>query len=70
MDLRLFYFSDIAFENNFSDQSHFIREFKSFTKTSPKQFVKEMRSFPQYMGLCNLAKVTKFNDTKEKRIGT
>ena len=30
--------SDIAFENNFSDQSHFIRTFKEFAGFSPNQF--------------------------------
>jgi len=56
-------FTQLAFENKFSDQSHFIREFKSFTKTSPTQFVKDIRSFPQYMGICNLTKLSKFKST-------
>ncbi|TGM33653.1 AraC family transcriptional regulator [Leptospira biflexa] len=30
--------TDIAYENGYSDQSHFIRQFKSFTKEKPFQF--------------------------------
>ena len=30
--------SDIAFENDYSDQSHFIRSFKEFTGFSPNQY--------------------------------
>lgn len=32
--------SDIAYENGYSDQSHFIRSFKRFTGVSPFQFTK------------------------------
>jgi AraC-like DNA-binding protein len=32
--------SDIAYENGYSDQSHFIRAFKRFTGVSPLQFTK------------------------------
>lgn len=32
--------SDIAFENDYADQSHFIRSFKEFTGCSPYQFQK------------------------------
>lgn len=32
--------SDIAYENGYSDQSHFIRAFKRFTGVSPLQFAK------------------------------
>ncbi|MEN7550220.1 helix-turn-helix transcriptional regulator [Rapidithrix thailandica] len=32
--------SDIAFDNGYADQSHFIREFKEFTGYSPLQFQK------------------------------
>jgi AraC-like DNA-binding protein len=31
--------SDLAFDNGFSDQSHFIRSFKEFTKTTPKEYL-------------------------------
>lgn len=31
--------SDIAFENGFADQSHYIRSFKEFTNFTPKDFV-------------------------------
>ncbi|GGB03301.1 helix-turn-helix domain-containing protein [Puia dinghuensis] len=34
--------SDIAYENGYSDQSHFIRSFKKFTGVSPLQFVKQL----------------------------
>jgi AraC-like DNA-binding protein len=30
--------SDIAFQNDYSDQSHFIRSFKEFTGFSPNQY--------------------------------
>jgi len=43
--------SDIAFENEYSDQSHFIRSFKEFTGTSPFQFLKRttetVQNFPE-----------------------
>lgn len=32
--------SDIAFDNNYADQSHFIRTFKEFTNLLPKQYLK------------------------------
>lgn len=32
-------FSDIAFDNNYSDQSHFIRAFKEFTNLTPKEYL-------------------------------
>src|SRR4051812_43804682 len=31
--------SDIAFENGFSDQSHYIRSFKEFTNITPKEYL-------------------------------
>lgn len=34
--------SDIAFENDYADQSHFIRSFKEFTGCSPFQFQKQL----------------------------
>jgi AraC-like DNA-binding protein len=33
--------SDIAFENGYADQSHFIRAFKEFTGSAPHQFQKQ-----------------------------
>jgi AraC-like DNA-binding protein len=33
--------SDIAFDNGFSDQSHFIRSFKEFAATTPMGYLKE-----------------------------
>lgn len=33
--------SDIAFENNFADQSHFIRTFKEFAGFSPNQYIRQ-----------------------------
>ena len=32
-------FSDIAFNNEFADQSHFIRTFKEFTNMTPKEYL-------------------------------
>lgn len=52
-------FSELAFEHKFSDQSHFIREFKSFTNLTPKKFIKDTNSSLQFKGLCNLTKVIK-----------
>ncbi|WP_044418157.1 DUF6597 domain-containing transcriptional factor [Halarcobacter anaerophilus] len=51
-------FSELAFEYNFSDQSHFIREFKYFSRTTPSKFIKHMNNFPQIKGLCNLTKTS------------
>lgn len=36
---------DIAFENEYSDQSHFIRSFKSFTGLTPNQFKKQWERY-------------------------
>ena len=33
---------DITYDLNFSDQSHMIREFRSFTRMSPKNFFKKL----------------------------
>jgi AraC-like DNA-binding protein len=33
-------FSDIAFNNEYADQSHFIRAFKEFTNMTPKEYLK------------------------------
>ena len=35
--------SDIAFDNGYTDQSHFIRSFKEFTGFSPLRFTKDIR---------------------------
>lgn len=31
--------SDVAYDNGFADQSHFIRSFKEFTETTPNQYI-------------------------------
>ncbi len=33
--------SDVAFDNGFSDQSHFIRSFKEFTRLTPNDYLKK-----------------------------
>jgi AraC-like DNA-binding protein len=33
--------SDVAYDNGFSDQSHFIRSFKEFTDTTPNNYLKD-----------------------------
>jgi AraC-like DNA-binding protein len=33
--------SEVAFDNGFSDQSHFIRSFKEFTQTTPQQYLQK-----------------------------
>lgn len=50
-------FCELALEHNFSDQSHFIKEFKFFTESTPKDFIKNLNNFPQYTGLCNITKI-------------
>jgi len=52
-------FSELAFKYNFSDQSHFIRDFKSFTNSTPKNFLQETKSFLQFDGICNLVDIKK-----------
>lgn len=32
-------FADIAFENGYADQSHYIRTFKEFTGLTPKEYL-------------------------------
>jgi AraC-like DNA-binding protein len=39
--------SDIAYENDFFDQMHFIREFKRFTGNTPKRFICQNNSMVQ-----------------------
>ncbi len=38
-------FTQLSYELGFSDQSHFIREFRNFTGVSPNGFIKEMDRF-------------------------
>lgn len=45
-------FGNIATENNFYDQSSFIKEFKFFTGFTPKQFLENSDNFLQYR--CNI----------------
>ena len=47
-------FKELAKEQNFSNHSHFIREFKSLTQATPENFLNINNEFPQYQGLCNL----------------
>lgn len=49
-------FSYHNIEDNFSDQSHFIREFKSFAGFAPIQFIHHSEEFLQYTGLCRYHK--------------
>lgn len=37
-------FTDIAYNNNFSDQSHFIRTFKKYTGQTPRAFATEINN--------------------------
>lgn len=37
--------TELSYEKGFSDQSHFIREFKKLTGTNPKGFLKERENF-------------------------
>ena len=45
-------FKEIAIENNFYDQSSFIKEFKFFTGVTPKIFLNDSENFLQYK--CNI----------------
>nr|ELA7361934.1 helix-turn-helix transcriptional regulator [Elizabethkingia anophelis] len=44
--------TDIAYQCNYYDQSHFIREFKEFSGTSPKRFLRQaneqVANFPEW----------------------
>ncbi len=44
-------FSDIAQNNNYSDQSHFIKDFKSFSKISPKDFLCKKEDYLQFKAI-------------------
>jgi len=50
-------FSQLSQEHNFSDQSHFIREFKSFSNETPSKFIKDTNNYPQFNGLCHLTEI-------------
>jgi AraC-like DNA-binding protein len=39
-------FSDIAYENGYADQSHFIRVFKEFTNLTPKAYLQNLQAIP------------------------
>ncbi len=47
-------FANIAFNNNYSDQSHFIKDFKYFTRTSPKKFLEKSQDYLQYKAIQNI----------------
>lgn len=40
---RFVKFSDLAYENGYSDQSHFIRSFKEFTGVSPMEYIRQIQ---------------------------
>lgn len=54
-------FKELATNQNFSNQSHFIKEFKSLTASTPKNFLNINSDFPQYQGLCNLRQYSEHN---------
>jgi AraC-like DNA-binding protein len=54
-------FKELAIEQNFSNHSHFIREFKSLTASTPKKFLNKNNEFPQFQGLCNLKQFSEYN---------
>jgi len=39
-------FSDIAYQNGYADQSHFIRVFKEFTSLTPKAYLQNLQAIP------------------------
>lgn len=53
-------FKELALDQNFSNHSHFIKEFKSLTASTPKNFLNINSEFPQYQGLCNLRQFSKY----------
>ncbi|PQA60126.1 helix-turn-helix domain-containing protein [Siphonobacter curvatus] len=44
--------TDLAYQNDYFDQSHYIREFKAFTGMNPKQFIQQtnehVENFPEW----------------------
>ncbi|MCP4340342.1 MAG: AraC family transcriptional regulator [Desulfobulbaceae bacterium] len=42
-------FTSMAYENDYYDQAHFIKDFKSFAGCSPSQFVKEKKSIKEIL---------------------
>ena len=56
MKVRQFDIKYIQLTNdyNFSDQSHFIKEFKSFSNDTPNKFLKNINNYPQIDGLRNI----------------
>jgi len=44
-------FSDLALTNMYVDQSHFIKDFKAFSKCTPKQFLVEQENYLQYKAI-------------------
>lgn len=49
-------FKDLASNHEYSDQSHFIRDFKSFTRSSPKVFLEKSKEYLQFNAIQNLKK--------------
>lgn len=47
INTRFSKFSDLAYDNEYYDQMHFIREFKRFTGYTPGMFVKKNNSILQ-----------------------
>lgn len=48
-----FDFIDII-DNSYSDQSHFIKDFKFFTRNSPKNFIEKQEAYLQYKAIKNI----------------
>ena len=47
-------YSQVTNDYKFSDQSHFIKEFKSFSNDTPNKFLKNINNYPQINGLQNI----------------
>lgn len=47
-------YSQLTNDYKFSDQSHFIKEFKSFSNETPNKFLKNINNYPQINGLQNI----------------